>query len=637
MGSLLAGTAVAAAGARTLAERIELLDWSDPERAARLVDAAATPAERSQLAVPMLEVSGIVYADMRRDTDVVATLAALQAAAGRDDHSAALALQSVRAHQAYQQGRYADAATVLAEVDLQSVRTPAEQYRLALLRGAVLRAQRRPDDAARVVRWGLGVAQELGDDLRSVRAMLALAAAYTDAGQPDRAAAQLALAQPLAVSLDDETLLAALDEALADAARQRGDPTMERRLRLSALEHAKLSQSDAWRAIALARLGDSYLRTRDFRDALNDSKLAASWFARAGSRGDEGRVALTEGLALIALGSGKAGQEKVERSIADTLARNALDEARDMLHEYAAELERSGYLMMAIQAYQRFGAVDDRLLAGNRTGLAVASVDVPSTDEVRADATHSAGAPASADRAPGARRQLVTAILLGVAGIGAAFAWALVRVKRADARVQLNLVRDSLTGLYNRRHFTEQVLPVEAGRAARGCVLLVAVDRLKRINDDRGHAAGDAVLRTVGGRLTEALRDDDTLVRWEGDVFLCLLAAATAEQANRTAERLLEAVRSVPVPWQGAAIDCTISIGYACFPLAGAPTQIALPAAIDLVGRALAEAQQRGRDRACLISACGGGASAAPRPDQSESATAALDHTIELTEMGVAA
>ncbi len=68
-----------------------------------------------------------------------------------------------------------------------------------------------------------------------------------------------------------------------------------------------------------------------------------------------------------------------------------------------------------------------------------------------------------------------------------------------------------------------------------------------------------------------------------------------------TAERLLQAVRREPVLWNGQLIRCTISIGYASFPMAGSATDISLESAISLVDKALYEAKRRGRDRACLI------------------------------------
>jgi diguanylate cyclase (GGDEF)-like protein len=161
-----------------------------------------------------------------------------------------------------------------------------------------------------------------------------------------------------------------------------------------------------------------------------------------------------------------------------------------------------------------------------------------------------------------------------------------------------------------------------------GCELLADLDHFKRINDTLGHPAGDAVLATVSHRLSAALRESDRLVRWGGEEFLAILDPITREQADLTVLRLLQAVRRDPVLWNGAAIQCTISIGYGFFPMAGWNTPISLDSAITLVDKALYEAKRRGRDRACLISAVSAHA-------EFESATA--DLRIQLVETGVAA
>src|SRR6202043_4183554 len=90
--------------------------------------------------------------------------------------------------------------------------------------------------------------------------------------------------------------------------------------------------------------------------------------------------------------------------------------------------------------------------------------------------------------------------------------------------------------------------------------------------------------------------------RWGGEEFLAGLGPMTAAQADLTAARLLHAVRCEPVVWNGQTIRCTISIGYASFPMEGSATDISLDSAISLVDKALYEAKRRGRDRACLIS-----------------------------------
>jgi diguanylate cyclase (GGDEF)-like protein len=144
-------------------------------------------------------------------------------------------------------------------------------------------------------------------------------------------------------------------------------------------------------------------------------------------------------------------------------------------------------------------------------------------------------------------------------------------------------------------------------------------------------------LATVSHRLTAALRESDKLVRWGGEEFLAILDPITPEQADMTVKRLLSAMRRDPVLWNGQAIKCTISIGYACFPMAGAESEISLERAIGLVDKALYEAKRRGRDRACLISAVTAHDAQELTVISAEFETATADRRIQLVEMGVAA
>jgi diguanylate cyclase (GGDEF)-like protein len=170
-----------------------------------------------------------------------------------------------------------------------------------------------------------------------------------------------------------------------------------------------------------------------------------------------------------------------------------------------------------------------------------------------------------------------------------------------------------------------------------GCVLLADLDHFKRINDTLGHPAGDAVLATVSHRLSAALRENDKLVRWGGEEFLAILDPITPEQANSTVERLLHAVRRDPVLWNGQAIQCTISIGYGFFPMAGSGTEISLESAISLVDKALYEAKRRGRNRACLISAVTAQDQRELTVISTEFEIAAADRRIHLVDTGTAA
>src|ERR1019366_6432822 len=235
------------------------------------------------------------------------------------------------------------------------------------------------------------------------------------------------------------------------------------------------------------------------------------------------------------------------------------------------------------------------------------------------------------------QQQLILAGTLFVTLICAALLWAFVGVRKANNRLRFDSERDALTGLRNRRYFNEHVLSVDGARPVGGCVLLADLDHFKRINDPRGHQAGDAVLATVSHRLSAALRENDKLVRWGGEEFLAVLDPITPEQADRTVERLLYAVRRDPVLWNGKTINCTISIGYAYFPMAGSETEITLDSAIGLIDKALYMAKRRGRDRACLISALSAHTERELTIISAEFESAAADCRIKLVDMGVAA
>src|SRR5450631_2611054 len=128
LGAASAGAAggASAAAEQSFADRVEMVDWSDPERAAQLIDAVPTPAERREPEVQMLEVRGMVLSDVHRDLDVDATVARLQLLAHQGDKSAAVAEHYVRAYSLYQRDQYSAADTELKRIDIESIASAAE-------------------------------------------------------------------------------------------------------------------------------------------------------------------------------------------------------------------------------------------------------------------------------------------------------------------------------------------------------------------------------------------------------------------------------------------------------------------------------------------------------------------------------
>ncbi len=174
------------------------------------------------------------------------------------------------------------------------------------------------------------------------------------------------------------------------------------------------------------------------------------------------------------------------------------------------------------------------------------------------------------------------------------------RIALAAARAELArlVYTDPLTGLPNRRHFTER-FEVEVARVARygGSFSLAVVDcdHFKAYNDRHGHPAGDDALRELGLLLREQLRVSDSVARLGGEEFAVLMVGADPATAAAVAERLR---RRVAGHTFGATQDTlTVSIG-----LASAPEDADTPDTLfRLADQALYVAKAQGRD--CIAAA----------------------------------
>jgi diguanylate cyclase (GGDEF)-like protein/PAS domain S-box-containing protein len=147
---------------------------------------------------------------------------------------------------------------------------------------------------------------------------------------------------------------------------------------------------------------------------------------------------------------------------------------------------------------------------------------------------------------------------------------------------------DSLTGLFNRRRFEQEVSSQlnYARRYSRpGALLLMDLDTFKFVNDSYGHPIGDRVLSDVGASLSATVRDTDVVARIGGDEFAILLREAEGLEAIAVAKKLIAAVRARSKPTIGA------SVGIAPFDGAGEKTPDELLVAADI---ALYEAKEMG-------------------------------------------
>jgi diguanylate cyclase (GGDEF)-like protein len=125
---------------------------------------------------------------------------------------------------------------------------------------------------------------------------------------------------------------------------------------------------------------------------------------------------------------------------------------------------------------------------------------------------------------------------------------------------------DSLTGCLNRRT-VEELAEREAARARRHdrllSVALVDLDHLKAINDEHGHAAGDAALRHVGRAFAQTIRSQDLFGRYGGDEFLLVMPETGKADAVAACERVCRAVKSAIVEHDGVQLPISVSVGVA--------------------------------------------------------------------------
>ena len=156
-----------------------------------------------------------------------------------------------------------------------------------------------------------------------------------------------------------------------------------------------------------------------------------------------------------------------------------------------------------------------------------------------------------------------------ISGLASAFDHMQRGIAAREERILHQANHDALTGLPNRAFARERLQrAVASGGDARGAVLMLDLDRFKEINDTLGHDFGDQVLKEVGKRLRQSVREADTVARLGGDEFMVLLDDVDGDTAGQRAQSLLERLRlPLDLPTTRVTLDC--SIGMALHPLHG--------------------------------------------------------------------
>jgi two-component system cell cycle response regulator len=158
-------------------------------------------------------------------------------------------------------------------------------------------------------------------------------------------------------------------------------------------------------------------------------------------------------------------------------------------------------------------------------------------------------------------------------------------------------IRDGLTGIFNRRHLEERLGSETAFALRHGTdlsVVMIDLDHFKRINDARGHLAGDAVLRHTATLISALVRMEDIVARYGGEELCVVTRGVGLQGAALLGERIRAAIEGARILFEGAILHVTASVGVASLAECGTRTAPGLFARADGL---LYQAKSLGRNR----------------------------------------
>ncbi len=171
-----------------------------------------------------------------------------------------------------------------------------------------------------------------------------------------------------------------------------------------------------------------------------------------------------------------------------------------------------------------------------------------------------------------------------------------IEIQGLQATLREQAIRDSVTGLFNRRYM-EETLEREIARAQRETLnlglIMFDIDHFKIINDTYGHKAGDLVVAALGKLLLEHSRSMDVACRYGGEEFLLILPGSNLSATRRRAEELRNLVEEMTTTFDDIQLQVTVSLGLAVYPEHGRNIDVLIRRA-DI---SLYQAKQTGRNR----------------------------------------
>jgi two-component system cell cycle response regulator len=167
----------------------------------------------------------------------------------------------------------------------------------------------------------------------------------------------------------------------------------------------------------------------------------------------------------------------------------------------------------------------------------------------------------------------------------------------SNRRLALLSITDGLTGLFNHRHFQDELVRAfdESQRYERPLSLvLIDIDFFKKVNDTHGHAAGDQVLQAVSRMFHDSIRSSDLAARYGGEEFAVMMPETDREDAISFAEKVRSTIEATPINTETGEIRVTVSIGVATVPRSKLRTAREV---IEAADRSLYRAKRQGRNQ----------------------------------------
>ncbi len=494
------------------------------------------------------------------------------------------------------------------------------QLSLARIEGDVFNAKAQFEKALAAYLRGLKLEQDRpGDGESRADLMVRIARVYINIDNSAKAVetVQKGLAEPGISAPTVGGLHFAMGIALVNLNRgAEGIASFEKALRIA--EQGGLT---ALEANVRGNISDYYLRQHDYPRAEQEARLALVPSQKVADHNLVMMAKANLGFALMGQGRIAAGLPFVDGVIADLRKADSPTDVEAMMDEKSRMLERAGLFkdaLVTVREQQVLSRSTSRM-ARDRAVAALQEQFDASERTRQIELLRRENQLQESDLRARRLVQIGTTVAAVLTVLAGFFMFVLYRrAARANARLhelntqlEFHSMRDSLTGLHNRRSFQQKM----EGRAGQGkrerraeasegvdCFALMDIDHFKQINDRWGHAVGDSVLVEVARRLNTAVRDTDMVLRWGGEEFMVYAPGANPAHIGEMIERILNAIGSTPVDAGTATVPVTMTAGVIWLPFgASEDSELDWHRGVRLADWALYYGKAHGRNQAQIV------------------------------------